>query len=86
MLFLIFPTTIFHVMKDVLRQTLEREVKLKTGRAFRLLPFPGEPLPPRLFTSTYFDPVDFVSEPCLPETIPFPERFKTILHKQRRDM
>ena len=37
----------------------EREVKLKTGQAFRLPHFPGEPLPPRLFTSTYFDTVDF---------------------------
>lgn len=46
-------------MDCVLRQTLEREVKLKTGHAFRLPHFPGEPLPPRLFTSTYFDTVDF---------------------------
>ncbi len=46
-------------MDCVLRQTLEREVKLKTGHPFRLPHFPGEPLPPRLFTSTYFDTVDF---------------------------
>ena len=46
-------------MECVLRQELEREVKLKTGQAFRLPHFPGEPLPPRLFTSTYFDTVDF---------------------------
>ena len=49
----------FHVMECVLRQTLEREVKLKTGNPFRLPHFPGEALPPRLFTSTYFDTVDF---------------------------
>ena len=47
------------MMDCVLRQTLEREVKLKTGHPFRLPHFPGEPLPPRLFTSTYFDTVDF---------------------------
>ena len=46
-------------MECVLRQELEREVKLKTGHPFRLPHFPGEPLPPRLFTSTYFDTVDF---------------------------
>ena len=46
-------------MKSVLRQTLEREVKLKTNTQFRLPHFPGEPLPPRLFTSTYFDTADF---------------------------
>lgn len=46
-------------MEYVLRQTPEREVTLKTGNPFRLPHFPGEPLPPRLFTSTYFDTVDF---------------------------
>jgi CHAD domain-containing protein len=46
-------------MDCVLRETLEREVKLKTGHPFRLPNFPGEPLPPRLFTSTYFDTADF---------------------------
>ena len=46
-------------MDCVLRQTLEREVKLKTGHPFRMPHFLGEPLPPRLFTSTYFDTVDF---------------------------
>ena len=46
-------------MDCVLRQTLEREVTLKTGHPFRLPHFPGDPLPPRLFTSTYFDTVDF---------------------------
>ena len=46
-------------MNCVVRQMLEREVKLKTGHTFRLPHFPGEPLPPRLFTSTYFDTVDF---------------------------
>lgn len=46
-------------MEYVLRQTLEREIKLKTGPQFRLPTFPGEPLAPRLFTSTYFDTADF---------------------------
>lgn len=46
-------------MKSVLRQTLEREVKLKTNNQFRLPYFPGKPLPSRLFTSTYFDTADF---------------------------
>ncbi len=49
----------FHDMDCVLRQTLEREVTLKTGLPFRLPYFPGEALPLRLFTSTYFDTVDF---------------------------
>lgn len=46
-------------MDSVLRQTPEREIKLKTDHPFRLPHFPGEPLPPRLFTSTYFDTVDY---------------------------
>ena len=46
-------------MECALRQTPEREVKLRTGHLFRLPHFPGEPLPPRRFTSTYFDTVDF---------------------------
>ena len=46
-------------MEYVLRQTPERKIKLKTGLAFRLPHFPGEPLPPRLFTSTYFDTADY---------------------------
>lgn len=46
-------------MEYVFQQTLEREVKLKTGDPVRLPPFSGEPLPPRLFTSTYFDTIDF---------------------------
>lgn len=49
----------FHDMDCVLRQTLERGVKLKPGHPFRLPHFPGEALPPRLFTSTYFDTIDF---------------------------
>ena len=48
-----------HAMESALRQTPEREVKLKTGHPFRLPHFPGEPLPPRLFTSTYYDTADF---------------------------
>lgn len=46
-------------MECTLRQTPEREVKLTTGHPFRLPHFPGGPLPSRLFTSTYFDTVDF---------------------------
>ncbi|MCY3956514.1 MAG: CYTH and CHAD domain-containing protein [Nitrospira sp.] len=46
-------------MEYVLRQTLERDVKLKTSALFRLPHFPSEALPPRLYTSTYFDTVDF---------------------------
>ncbi len=46
-------------MECALRQTPEREITLNTGHPFRLPHFPGEPLPPRLFTSTYFDTVDY---------------------------
>lgn len=46
-------------MDYVLREPLEREVKLKPGHPFCLPHFPGESLPPRLFTSTYFDTADF---------------------------
>ena len=38
-----------------LTQTLEREIKLGVTRDFTLPQLPGERLPPRLFTSTYFD-------------------------------
>ncbi|MEK6801553.1 MAG: CYTH and CHAD domain-containing protein [Nitrospirota bacterium] len=37
------------------KQTLEREVKLSVKRDFVLPQIPGEPLPPQVFTSTYFD-------------------------------
>ena len=37
------------------KQTLEREVKLSVTRHFVLPQLPGEPLPPQVFTSTYFD-------------------------------
>ena len=36
-------------------QTLEREIKLRVTRDFTLPQLPGERLPSRLFTSTYFD-------------------------------
>jgi CHAD domain-containing protein len=39
-------------------ETLERELKLSAGRAFRLPDLPGEPLPRRSFTSTYYDTAD----------------------------
>jgi CHAD domain-containing protein len=38
-----------------LAETLERELKLSAPRGFRLPALPGEPLAPRVFTSTYFD-------------------------------
>jgi CHAD domain-containing protein len=37
------------------KQTLEREIKLRVTRDFTLPQLPGERLPSRLFTSTYFD-------------------------------
>jgi CHAD domain-containing protein len=37
------------------KQTREREIKLRVTRDFTLPPLPGERLPSRLFTSTYFD-------------------------------
>jgi len=37
------------------RQTLERELKLEPRGGFALPELPGEPLEPRLFTSTYYD-------------------------------
>ncbi len=40
------------------KQTLEREIKLGVQRNFSLPPLPGEPLVPRLFTSTYYDTDD----------------------------
>lgn len=40
-------------------QTLERELKLGARRGFRLPPLPGEPLEPRVFTSTYYDTDDY---------------------------
>ncbi len=43
-----------------MRDTLEREVKLKVGRGFRLPELPGEPLPSRTFTSTYYDTSEYV--------------------------
>ncbi len=37
------------------KQTLEREIKLTGTRNFVLPQLPGAPLPPQVFTSTYFD-------------------------------
>ncbi len=37
------------------RETLEREIKLRTSPGFRFPEFPGHRLPRRVFTSTYFD-------------------------------
>ena len=38
-----------------MRETLERELKLEPDRNFAMPELPGEPLEPRLFTSTYYD-------------------------------
>jgi CHAD domain-containing protein len=40
------------------QETLEREVKLRAERGFKIPELPGEPLEPRIFTSTYFDTPD----------------------------
>jgi CHAD domain-containing protein len=40
------------------KQTLEREIKLRAEPGFRLPDLPGEPLIPRTFTSTYHDTAD----------------------------
>lgn len=42
-------------MEYRLREWVEREIKLNIGPRFRLPELPGEPLVPRIFTSTYFD-------------------------------
>ena len=42
-------------MTEPHKQTLEREIKLGVTRDFILPPLPGERLPSRLFTSTYYD-------------------------------
>jgi CHAD domain-containing protein len=42
------------------KETLEREVKLAPGEGFVLPELGGEPLPTRVFTSTYHDTDDFV--------------------------
>jgi CHAD domain-containing protein len=41
-----------------MKETLEHELKLSAGAGFRLPELPGEPLEPRVFTSTYFDTSD----------------------------
>ena len=46
-------------MEYRLRQWVEREIKLNIGPRFRLPEIPGEPLVPRIFTSTYFDTTNF---------------------------
>jgi CHAD domain-containing protein len=38
--------------------TLERELKFEIGPGFRLPKLPGEPLPPRIFVSVYYDTAD----------------------------
>jgi len=42
-------------MKYTLRESVERGIKLSIGPRFRLPDIPGEPLVPRVFTTTYFD-------------------------------
>ena len=41
-----------------IRETVEREVKLRADEAFRLPELGGEPIEPRLFVSTYHDTAD----------------------------
>jgi CHAD domain-containing protein len=41
------------------RATLERELKLSVRPGFRLPALPGDRLPPRVFTSTYYDTPDY---------------------------
>lgn len=42
-----------------MQATLERELKLAVGPRFRLPALPGDPLPARIFTSTYYDTADY---------------------------
>ncbi|HEX2179167.1 MAG TPA: CHAD domain-containing protein, partial [Actinomycetota bacterium] len=42
-----------------MKSTLEREIKLQAPTGFSLPQFPGSPIGPRRFTSTYFDTEDF---------------------------
>ena len=42
-----------------MKTTLEREIKLQAPAGFSLPPFPGTPIGPRRFTSTYYDSEDF---------------------------
>jgi CHAD domain-containing protein len=44
--------------EDVVKQTLERELKLDVEPGFRLPRLPGRPLRPRVFVSRYFDTPD----------------------------
>ena len=41
-----------------IKETVEREVKLRAGDTFRLPELGGEPIEPRLFVSTYHDTAD----------------------------
>ena len=41
-----------------IRETVEREVKLRAGESFRLPELGGEAIEPRLFVSTYHDTAD----------------------------
>jgi len=43
---------------DAVRRTLERELKLEAEPGFQLPALEGEPLPERVFTSTYYDTAD----------------------------
>ena len=42
-----------------IRETLEREVKLRAASEFKLPELGGEPIEPRLFTSSYHDTADY---------------------------
>jgi hypothetical protein len=41
--------------RAVMKQLIEREVKLDIGPSFRLPRLPGRPLAPRVFVSTYVE-------------------------------
>lgn len=46
-------------MNYTLRQTLNRGIQFSVGPRFRIPELPGHSLPPRVFTSTYFDTPDY---------------------------
>ena len=51
-------------MEHKLRETLEREIKLTAGPRFRFPNFSGDPLVPRVFTSTYYETTDHRLAKC----------------------
>ncbi len=51
-------------MEHKLRETLEREIKLTAGPRFRFPNLSGDPLVPRVFTSTYYETTDHRLAKC----------------------